>query len=92
MGDWSCLQHPPPVTSCDHFKQNSVYPSISQDCGRTGPGAGPVGSGEKGRTSSPPLSNGAQQLIPAGEREMGLTFCFLHLECGESRVFIFLLL
>lgn len=28
---------PPPVTSCDHFKQNTVYPSISQDCGENWP-------------------------------------------------------
>lgn len=30
-------QPPPPVTSCDHFKQNTVYPSISQDCGENWP-------------------------------------------------------
>lgn len=57
-----------PVTSCDHFKQNIVYPSISQDCGENwyqGWGCG-------ARKDWVPT-------VPRGRQGPALTFWLLHL-------------
>jgi hypothetical protein len=76
-----------PNPSCHHFKQKVVYPSISQDCGRIGPGLG-VGLWRRGEQIPhfPSRSRGRRQSSPWGSSTWS-TEMSRSSYCSCSRIF-----